>query len=155
MLLGQKYWALLLCLCFLFVAVMPAVAADPDVTKDDLKGISPQRHKYIFSVLGGAAVGAGIGVLLGGGNDVTKGLMVGGGGMSAFYLHTHRRDTLGGWRNWAYMGSYAAFGGGAGWALCGCDDGLVAGTLIGGGATAAWLVSHPQRTRTTATTPQP
>jgi hypothetical protein len=151
---GRKYWALLLCLCFLFIAAMPAMAADPEITKDDLKGISPQRHKYLFSVLGGAAVGAGIGVLVGGGNDITKGLMVGGGGMSALYLHTHRHDTMNGWRNWAYIASYSAFGGGMGWTLCGCDDGLVAGTLIGGGATAGWLVTHPQRTSTTATTPR-
>jgi|SRR4051812_10191568 hypothetical protein len=148
---GKKLWALLLCFCF-FVAVMPAFAADPDVTTKDLKGISPQRHRYIFSVLGGAAVGAGIGVLLGSGNDITKGLMVGGGGMSALYLHSHRRDNLNGWRNWAYVASYSAFGGGLGWTICGCDDGLVAGTLIGGGATAAWLVSHPQRVPRTATT---
>ncbi|HWR16753.1 MAG TPA: hypothetical protein VN577_18145 [Terriglobales bacterium] len=152
---GKKLWALLLCACFVFIAAMPAMAADPQVTADDLKGISPQRHRYIFSVLGGAAVGAGIGVLLSGGNDITKGLMVGAGGMSAFYMHTHRRDNLGGWRNFAQMASYSALGGGLGWTLCGCDDGLVAGTLIGGGATAAWLASHPRRTSRTASNPQP
>lgn len=152
---GQKFWAVLLCACFLFIAALPAMAADPDVTTKDLKGISPQRHRYLFSVIGGAAVGAGIGVLLGSGNDITKGIMIGGGGMSALYLHSHRRDGLKGWRNWAYVGSYSAFGGGLGWTLCGCDDGLVAGTLIGGGATAAWLSSHPQHTVGTATGPRP
>lgn len=152
---GQKLWALVLCFCLLVIATTPALAADPEITKNDLKGISPQHHKYLFSVLGGAAVGAGIGVLLGSGNDITKGLMIGGGGMSALYLHSHRRDSLKGWRNWAYMGSYAAFGGGLGWTLCGCDDGLVAGTLIGGGATAAWLSSHPQRVPPVATGPRP
>jgi len=152
---GHKFWALVLCACFLFIATMPAMAADPQVTTNDLKGISPQRHRYIFSVLAGAAVGAGVGVLLSGGNDITKGIMIGGGGMSALYLHSHRRDSLNGWRNWAYMASYSAFGGGLGWTLCGCDDGLVAGTLIGGGATAGWLVSHPQRTSTTANGPRP
>lgn len=139
----------------MFIAAMPAMAADPEVTTKDLKGISPQRHRYLFSVIGGAAVGAGIGALLGGGNDITKGIMVGGGGMSALYLHSHRRDSLKGWRNWAYVGSYSAFGGGLGWTLCGCDDGLVAGTLIGGGATAAWLSAHPQHTIGTATGPRP
>src|SRR3954454_2167484 len=143
---GKQFWALLLCFCFLVLATMPALAADPEITKNDLKGISPQRHCYLFSVAAGAAVGAGIGVLVGSGNDVTKGIMVGAGGMSALYLHSHRRDNLNGWRNWAYMASYSAFGGGLGWTLCGCDDGLVAGTLIGGGATTAWLGSHPQRT---------
>jgi hypothetical protein len=151
---GRKIWALLLCCCLLFIAALPAMAADPEITKEDLKGISPQRHKYLFSVVGGAAIGAGIGVLVGGGGDVVKGMMVGGGGMSAYYLHTHRRDNMGGWRNWAYVGSYTALGGGLGWTICGCDDGLVSGLLIGGGGTTAWLAAHPQRTSTTATTPK-
>lgn len=149
---GKRLWAVLLSVCLLWFLALPAFAADPEVTAADLKGISPQRHKYLFSVLGGAAVGAGIGVLVGGSNDVTKGLMIGGGGMSALYLHTHRRDTLKGWRNWAYVGTYAAFGGGMGWTLCACDDGLIAGTLIGGGASAAWLAAHPQRTSQSAST---
>jgi len=152
---GQKLWALVLCLCFMFIAAMPAMAADPQISKDDLKGISPQRHRYLFSVIGGAAVGAGVGVLLGSGNDITKGLMIGGGGMSALYLHSHRRDSMNGWRNWAYMASYTAFGGGLGWTICGCDDGLVSGMLIGGGATTAWLVAHPQRVPSTASGPRP
>lgn len=139
----------------MFIAAIPALAADPDVTTKDLKGISPQRHRYLFSVLGGAAIGAGIGVLVGSGNDITKGIMIGGGGMSALYLHSHRRDTLNGWRNWAYVGSYSVFGGGLGWTICGCDDGLVSGLLIGGGGTAAWLSTHPQRTTGTASGPRP
>jgi hypothetical protein len=147
---GRKLWAWVICFSLLVFATVPAMAADPEITKNDLKGISPQHHKYLFSVIGGAAVGAGIGVLLGGGNDVTKGLMVGGGGMSALYLHTHRHDTMGGWRNWAYVGSYSSLGGGLGWTLCGCNDGLGSGMLIGGGATAAWLASHPQRVPRTA-----
>src|SRR4051794_41934033 len=105
---GKKLWALLLCFCF-FVAVMPAFAADPDVTTKDLKGISPQRHRYIFSVLGGAAVGDGIGVLLGSGNDITKGLVVGAGGVSALYLLSHPPATVDGWRHCASWRSYPAF----------------------------------------------
>jgi hypothetical protein len=152
---GRKFWAVVLCACFMFIAAMPAVAADPTVSAKDLKGISPQRHKYWFSVLGGAAVGAGIGVLVGSGNDVTKGIMVGGGAMSAVYLHTHRKDQLGGWRSWAYIGGNTVLGTGIGWTICGCDDGAVAGALIGGGVTSAWLVTHPQRAPRTATTPRP
>ncbi len=152
---GNKLWALVLSLCFVFLMASPAFAADPQITKEDLKGIKPENHKYLFALIGGAAVGAGIGALLGGGNDITKGLMVGGGGMSALYLHSHRRDNVKGWRNWAYIASYSAFGGGMGWTLCGCDDGLVSGLLIGGGATTAWLVSHPQIHPRTASGPRP
>jgi len=153
---AKKFWSVIMSLCLLFMLAMPAMAADPEVTTKDLKGISPQHHKYLFAVVGGALVGAGVGALVGSGNDITKGLMIGGGGMSALYLHSHRHDNLNGWRNWAYAGSYTAFGGGLGWTLCGCDDGLVSGLLIGGGATTAWLASHPQRTApTTASTTQP
>lgn len=147
---GKKLWAVALCICLLVFVTLPAMAADPQVTAKDLKGISPKHYKYLFSVVGGAAIGAGVGALLGSGNDVTKGIMVGGGAASAYYLHTHRNDTLHGWRNWAYLGSYTSLSGGAGWTLCGCDDGLVAGSLIGGGATAIWLSNHPQGPATTA-----
>ena len=148
---GNKFWGLVLCLVMLFTLAMPAVAADPQTTVKDLKGISAKRHRYIFSVLGGAAVGAGIGVLLGSGNDITKGLLVGGGGGSALYLHSHRRDDLNGWRNWAFIGSYTAFGSGMGWTLCGCDDGAIAGALIGAGGSAWYTAAHPGQRTTTAT----
>jgi hypothetical protein len=152
---GQKFWALVLCACFVFIATVPAMAADPQVTAKDLKGISPQRHRFWFATVGGAAIGAGIGVLVGSGGDIAKGIFVGGGAGSALYLHSHKRDNLSGYRNWAYIGSYTALGGGLGWTLCGCGDGFVAGALIGGGATTAWLVTHPQRTPPTATGPHP
>jgi hypothetical protein len=152
MLRGKRLWVLLCCFLMLFMLAMPAFAGDPQTTAKDLKGISPKKYRYVFSTLGGAAIGAGIGVLLGGGNDVTKGLMVGGGGASAFYLHTHKNATLNGWRNWAFIGSYSAFGSGAGWALCGCNDGAVAGALIGGGASAWYAASHPTKRTTTAGT---
>ena len=150
--LARGLW-IVLCICLLISASIPVAAADPDITKKDLKGISPQRHKYLFAVVGGAAIGAGIGVLVGSGNDITKGILIGGGGMSAIYLHSHRRDTLNGWRNWAYIGSYTALGGGLGWTLCGCNDGLVSGLLLGGGISTAWLATHPQRMPRTAGNP--
>ncbi len=148
---GKKLWALLLSACLLVFLAIPAMAADPEITKKDLKGISPQHHRYLFSVIGGAAAGAGVGYLLGHGVDMGKGLMIGAGGSSALYLHSHRHDDLNGWRNWAYVASYTTFGGGMGWTLCGCNTGLVSGMLIGGGATGVWLADHPQRVPATAT----
>jgi hypothetical protein len=150
---AKKLWAMLLCFGLLVFLTVPAMAADPEVTKKDLKGISPQHHKYLFSVIGGAAIGAGIGFLVGSGTNVGKGIMVGGGGASALYLHSHRHDDLNGWRNWAYVASYSSFGGGMGWTLCGCNTGLVSGMLIGGGATGVWLADHPQRVPQTAGNP--
>jgi len=152
---GKRFWSLLCAALMLLLLAMPALAADPQVTKDDLKGISPKRHRYIFSTVGGALVGMGIGELLGGGNDVVKGLMVGAGGGSAFYLHTHPRENLAGWRNWVFMGSYTSLGGGLGWTACGCNTGLVSGALIGGGASAWYAAAHGTRTNTTATTTNP
>lgn len=152
---GKRLWAALCSLLMLFMLAMPAFAEDPQTTAQDLKGISAKRYRFLFTTAGGAAVGAGIGVLLGGGKDVLKGMMVGGGGGSALYLHSHPRDNMHGWRNWAEIGSHTALGGGIGWTLCGCDDGLVAGTLIGGGATAWWQASHTGRRRATASTNNP
>lgn len=152
---SKRLWAVVCSLLMLFLLAAPAFAEDPQTTAKDLKGISAKRHRFIFTTLGGAAVGAGIGVLIGGGNDVLKGLMVGGGGASALYMHSHPRDDLRGWRNWTFIGSHAALGGGLGWTLCGCDDGLVAGTLIGGGASAWWQAAHAGRTTTANTSTGP
>jgi hypothetical protein len=152
---GKRLWAALCSLLMLFMLALPAFAEDPQTTAQDLKGISAKRYRFLFTTAGGAAVGAGIGVLLGGGKDVLKGIMVGGGGGSALYLHSHPRDDMHGWRNWAMIGSHTALGGGIGWTLCGCDDGLVAGSLIGGGATAWWQASHTGRRRNTASTNNP
>ncbi len=149
---GKRVWVLFLSVLLLWMLAVPAFAADPQVTKDDLKGISPKRYRYVFSTIGGAAVGAGIGKLLGGGNDMLKGLMLGGGGASALYLHSHPRATLNGWRNWAIIGSYTAAGAGAGWTACGCDRGLVAGTLIGAGGSAWYTALHGPSRPTTAST---
>jgi hypothetical protein len=80
-------------------------------------------------------------------------MMIGGGGVSAIYLHNHRHDSLAGWRTWASIGSWTALAGGTGWLLCGCNDGLVAGVLIGGGGSAIYA-SHQASQRGTAQTPR-
>ena len=93
----KKLCALTVSICLLWFLAVPAFAADPQVTKKDLKGINPGHHKYAFAVIGGAAVGMGIGAAIGGGwgNDITKGLLIGSGASSAFYLHSHRHDDHG------------------------------------------------------------
>jgi hypothetical protein len=151
----KRLWAVLCSALMLFMLAAPAFAQERQTTAQDLKGISAKRHRFLFTTVGGAAVGAGIGVLLGGRTEALKGIMIGGGGGSALYMHSHPRDDLRGWRNWAFIGSHAALGGGLGWTLCGCDDGLVAGTLIGGGASAWWQASHAPRTRTASTSTSP
>ncbi len=60
----KKLCALTVSICLLWFLAVPAFAADPQVTKKDLKGISPGHHKYAFAVIGGAAVGMGIGAAL-------------------------------------------------------------------------------------------
>ena len=132
----KKFWVLAICLGIFLMTSATAFAGD-DMNKDDLKGISPQNHKYIFSVLGGTAAGAGLGFLLGGGAKVGKLMMLGGGGTSTWYLHTHR-NALGEFHNWAMIGSGTVLGGGIGWTICDCDHGLIGGLLIGGGGTAVW-----------------
>lgn len=149
---GKRLWVALCSFLMLFMLAMPAFSEDPQTTAQDLKGISAKRYRFLFTTAGGAAVGAGIGVLLGGSTEALKGIMIGGGGGSALYMHSHPHDQLGGWRNWAMIGSHTALGGGIGWTLCGCDDGLVAGSLIGGGGTAWWQASHTGRRSRTAST---
>jgi hypothetical protein len=131
----KKFWILVLCLGFLFPLM--SAAQSRDVSKRDLQGISPQHHKYIFSVLGGTAAGAGLGFILPGEKTPLKLAMIGGGGASTWFLHTHR-DTLGPYRDFGMITSNSALGGGIGWLGCNCNDGLIGGTLIGGGATAVW-----------------
>src|SRR3954452_643799 len=154
---GRSVWGLLLCLVLLFTFAAPAFAGDRDVDlKRDLRGISPKRHRYIFSVLGGAAVGAGIGALLpGGGTSMLKGTLVGSGAASGYYLMTHRDRS--GLHDWGMIFSNTALGAGIGWTICDCDDGLVAGTLIGAGATAGYeaIGGFPPRSARTANPQQP
>jgi len=141
----KRSWIIAICLGLLLVLTSSAMAQD--MTKKDLRGISPKHHKYIFSVLGGAAAGAGLGFILGGGAKTAKLAMLGGGGASTWFLHTHR-DSLGDLHDWGMIGSNTVLGMGAGWTICDCHNGLVAGALLGGGATAAWeALKHDSATQ--------
>ncbi|HYG99237.1 MAG TPA: hypothetical protein VD837_08895 [Terriglobales bacterium] len=148
----KRFLGILLPLCLLVTFVAPAAfAADREVTARDLQGINAKRHRYLFSVAGGAAIGAAVGVLVGSGNDVTKGMLIGGGAASTAYVHANR-NAGGAWRPWTMLLGHTALGSGLGWTICGCDDGLVAGTLIGAGSSAIWQASQPNRGRPTAQT---
>jgi hypothetical protein len=135
--LHKKFWILVLCLGLVFPLMSHAQSRDRDVDKRDLRGISPQHFKYIFSVAGGAAVGAGLGYILPGEKTPLKLMMIGGGGASTWFLHTHKA-TLGPFRDWGMIASNTALGSGIGWLGCNCHDGLIGGALLGGGATAVW-----------------
>jgi hypothetical protein len=136
---GRKVFGVLLSLVLLLVFAMPVFAADRDVDPQmDLHGVPRlSAHRWMAATAGGAGIGAALGVLIGGGNDITKGILFGGGAASSLYLMSHR-NAAAGWRDWAFVGSNTALGTGIGWTLCGCDDGAVAGALIGGGGTAFW-----------------
>lgn len=131
----KKLWILVLCLG-LFLPLMSA-AQSRDVDRRDLNGISPQHFKYILSTVGGAAAGAGLGFILPGEKTPLKLALIGGGGASTWFLHSHR-DTLGPFHDWGMIGSNTALGTGIGWLGCNCHDGLVGGALLGGGVTAVW-----------------
>lgn len=133
----KKLWIFVFCLGLLVPLMSVAQSNDRDVDQRDLSGISTHRTKYVFSVLGGAAAGAGLGFVLPGSKTPAKLAMIGGGGVSTWFLHTHR-DTLGGAHNFGMIVSNTVLGGGIGWLGCDCNDGLVGGFLIGGGATAIW-----------------
>lgn len=146
----RRFLGLVLSLSLLFLLVAPAFAGDdrPDrpMTKRDLEGISPKRHRFLFNTIGGAAIGMGVGALLGGGKGLTKGLLIGGGAGSSWYLHQHPR-ALDGAHDWALIGSHTALTGGLGWTVCNCDEGFWGGSLIGGGGTAWWLAGNHNRNR--------
>ena len=145
---NKRVISLALCLALITMVSAPLFAADRDMNKSDLKGISPKRHRYLFNVAGGLAVGAGIGALLGGAPSVAKGMLIGGGGASAWYLHSHPNGG-GAMHNWAHIASYTALGSGLGWTLCKCGDGSGWGALMGGGASALWLANSPEAGRHT------
>lgn len=124
-------------ICLGLLVMLGTTAIAQDMTNQDLNGISPQNHKYIITTLGGAALGAGLGFILGGGLKTGKLALIGGGAGSAWFLHSHRY-ALGKYHDWAMVGSGTALGAGIGWTICDCDNGLIAGTLIGGGGLATW-----------------
>src|SRR5262245_26433213 len=135
-----KFLLALLCICLLGFLAPMALAADRDVSVKDLKGI-PKKNRFLTSVVGGAALGAGIGALMPGGfHSVMKGTLIGGGGFGELYLIKHP-NAAGAWRDWAKIGSGAALGTGLGWTACGCGDGAFGGLLIGGGLEAIWAAS--------------
>jgi hypothetical protein len=110
-------------------------AADRDATTGDLRGI-PKSHRYAWAVLGGTAVGAGIGVIAPGGNkSAVKGLLIGGSLTSAFWLAKHPRAAEGK-RPFAHIVTNTILGTSVLWTLCDCGGGAWAGALIGGGGTA-------------------
>jgi hypothetical protein len=81
-----------------------------------------------FSVAGGAAVGAGLGYILPGEKTPLKLMMIGGGGASTWFLHTHRA-TLGPFHDWGMIGSNTVLGSGIGWLGCNCHDGMIGGAF--------------------------
>ena len=114
----------------------------------DLKGI-PKHRKYFWAVVGGAAVGTGIGIVLPGGTkSAVKGLMIGSGGASLWYLSRHPNGA-GDWTSWAYVGTNTTLGGGLGWSICNCSEGFALGALGGGGGTAL-IQAMGTRSRTIA-----
>lgn len=150
-----------------FLLVVPAIAADPagksgnrsdkaainstnrDVTAADVKGI-PKGHRYAWSIIGGAALGAGLGAISSG-KGALKGAFIGGGGASSLYL-SKNKYAGGSGRPWAWVLGNGALLAGLGWAICDCGGGFGAGALIGGGGTALVQALRPhQKTLTKVT----
>jgi hypothetical protein len=131
----NKLYTFVLCLGLLFTIGASAQTRDPD--RRDLHGISPKNHRYLFTVLGGAAAGAGLGFVLPGEKTPLKLMLMGGGAGSTWYLYFHR-NALGSFHDMAMIGGNTALGWGIGWLGCNCRDGAYAGTLLGAGLTAGW-----------------
>jgi hypothetical protein len=127
----------ILIICFGLLGALGAAAQTRDPDRRDLSGISPKKHKYIFTVLGGAAAGAGLGFVLPGEKTPLKLMLMGSGAASTWYLHFHR-NALGSFHDMAMIGGNTALGWGIGWLGCNCRDGAYAGSLLGGGLTAGY-----------------
>src|SRR5580765_2569432 len=151
--------ALSLVICVMFLCAGSTFAADREVDTRDLKGV-PKSHRYLWAVIGGTAVGAGLGVIAPGGTkSMFKGALLGGSLTSAFYLAKNPRAAHGS-RAWAHVGTNAALGTGILWTLCNCSSGAWAGALVGGGGTAVVQSfgshnSHIAKLSGTATPPDP
>lgn len=131
---GRRFLIVILCIFFL---TGKSFSEDRDATARDLKGI-PKSHRYAWAILGGTALGAGLGVIAPGGTkSAWKGALLGGSATSAFYLAKHPR-AADGWRDWAHVGTNTALGAGILWTLCDCSGGALAGSLLGGGGTAVY-----------------
>lgn len=108
---------------------------DREVTSRDLNGV-PKSHKYAWAVLGGTAVGIGIGVIAPGGNkSAVKGALIGGSLTSMFYLHKNPRAAYGN-RGLAHLVTNTVLGTSVLWTICDCGTGAWAGAFLGGGGTA-------------------
>lgn len=138
---SRRILAMLLCVSLLGV---PGLAADRDASRKDLRGV-PHGHKHLWAVIGGTAVGLGLGAIPGGTSNVFKGGLIGGSAASLFYLAGHHHEE----GPWSYVITNAALVAGIGWAACDCGAGFGAGALVGGGGTALFQAFKP-RNRTLA-----
>jgi hypothetical protein len=138
---SRRILAVLLCVSLL---VVPGLAADRDASRNDVRGI-PHGHKHLWAVIGGTAVGLGLGAIPGGTSNVFKGGLIGGSAASLFYLMGHHNEE----GPWSYVLTNAALVAGIGWAVCDCGAGFGAGALVGGGGTALFQSFKP-RNRTLA-----
>ena len=138
---SRRILAVLLCVSLLG---LPGLAADRDASRRDLRGV-PHGHKHLWAVIGGTALGLGLGAIPGGTSNVFKGGLIGGSAASLFYLAGHRGQE----GPWSYVITNAALVAGIGWAACDCGAGFGAGALVGGGGTALFQSFKP-RNRTLA-----
>jgi len=118
---------------------LPGLAADRDARSKDVRGI-PHGHKHLWAVIGGTAVGLGLGAIPGGTSNVFKGGLIGGSAASLFYLAGHRGQE----GPWSYVLTNTALVAGIGWAACDCAAGFGAGALVGGGGTALFQAFKPR-----------
>jgi hypothetical protein len=144
---GYRVLAITLCITFLLTG--SGFAADRDADARDLRGI-PKSHRYAWAVVGGTAIGAGLGVIAPGGTkSAFKGALLGGSVTSAFYLAKNPRAARGS-RQWAHIVTNTVLGTSLLWTLCNCSGGAWAGGLIGGGGTAVFqaMGTHDRRVAT-------